>query len=448
MKALLFVALLQPAAVCNPDPVSPGLSSLGDVVGEVAPCSMSLSEAIESMRGTPQARALLESASAAIAKETGVPISAEMLETFLANPAAAESAMTVSVPQVVDALKKAQVVSGGRDPEPIAFKLPSGVDLADAPSYFDGAIEGPKEIAPGILRGDAPSDLPPEEVKTRRAFGEILDRLASNAGVPASDRFRVTYRGRSYSTIDGFLGALRASGHSVSAGVSQGVANFVDLQLKRPDGGSCEVRTPVLVKTGHFAPDGTELLVPAVHSGLKLDIAGPDVSARVSFFQGVGGTRFFAEGLGKDQSWVGGKIVERFEGDDAVRAASIAGLWRDSVEDMVASDRLVGGGYGQTGVCNDSVALIQLMITGRTTIYPLAMDHERVLRHLDAKIAEGGPLARRYRSLRDAVTRLPFDGGAGDSSQKDRILESIPYGAGSTPFPEADLTRRVLRGEI
>lgn len=469
MKALLglvaaltpAIALAQPTVGCEFDPANPGLSALcDDLSGAVAAipsaCGdepLTLSEALDAAGDTPERAALVKTALGVIAAQTGRVMTPAEIDAAIANPAVLESMMTVSIPQVAEGLKKAQAAAAANpDAEPPAapeYKLPSGVDIANAASWFDGTIEAPKAISGSLFRGDKASDLPPEQVKAHRALGEVLNRLADNVGKPAGERFRVTYRGASYTTQKGFLDALERSGHTVTATVSQGIANFLDLFVsKNGDGGPelCEVEGAVRVKTGHIGSDGKEVVVPAVHSGLKIRISGPDVNGAVSFFQGVGGTGFFPEGLGKDPSWVGGRDIETFGGADARKAIAAAGLWRKVVNDTAGSEGLLGGGYGQTGICNDSVALVQMLVTGRTTIYPLAMDKELMGKALDAKIAEGGPLAARWKELKSTVESLPRDTEA-DPTQPGRILDSIPFAPGATPFPGADHARAVLGGQ-
>lgn len=448
------LALAQPVSVgCTVDPSNPDLAALcTDVNGAAAavpdPCGdspMNLSEALDAAGNTPERAMLVKSVLGVVARETGREMSPAEIEAAIQDPRVLEGMMTVSIPQVVEGLKKAQAAAAANPdaPPPAApdFKLPSGVDMANAGSYFDGAAEPPKAVSGGLFRGDKPSDLPPEQVKAHRALGEVLNRLADNTGKPYADRFKVKYRGETYSTQKAFLDALERNGHTVTATVSQGIANFLDLFVAK-DGQLCEVEAAVRVRTGQLGPDGREVVVPAVHSGLKIRVSGPDVNGAVSFFQGVGGTGFFAEGLSKDQSWSGGRDIETFAGADARRAIAAAGLWRKVVNDTATESGLLGGGYGQTGICNDSVALLQQLVTGRTTIYPLAMDKDLMVKALDAKIAAGGSLAARWKEIRAAVLSLPRDTEA-DPTQPGRILDSIPFGD-TTPFPGADHARAVL----
>lgn len=449
-------AFAQPVTTCAVDPAHPELGAICETVNEaarvadVSPCEgpVSVGDVLALAASSPEHEPVVRALLGAFAKETGRTLSPAEVDALIRDPKRVEELMTVSIPEIVAGLKKAQAAADARGRQPAAdpgYTLPNGVDLADAASYMDGTIDGAKPIAEGILRGDLPSDLSAGQVQSRRALGEILDRLSRNIGEPSANRFRVTYKGSSFSTVDGFLAALERNGNAITATVTQGVANFIDLRIQHPSGGTCEVKTPVMIKTGYRAADGTEITVPAVHSGMNFSFSGPDLDGvEVSFYQGVGGTKFFAAGLGKDQSWSGGHEVERFTGADARKAASGAAFWRDVVEELSQKDGLIGGGYGQTGVCNDSVALLQLMLTGRTTIYPLAMDHARVNAFLDEKIAAGGTLATKYARLKELVGTLPVDTQA-DPTQPGRILDSIPFGAGPTGYPGADAARETLR---
>jgi len=446
------LALAQPAVGCAFDPANPGLEALCTDVNGAAeavpdPCGgkpMSLADALAAAGDTPERAVLVKSVLGVLARETGREMSSAEIDAAIANPATLEAMLTVSLPQVAEGLKKAQATANANPsaPAPPDWKLPSGVDMANAGSFFEGGIDAPKAVSGGLFRGDKASDLPAEQVKAHRALAEVMNRLADNTGKAYADRFQVKYRGETYTTQKGFLDALERSGHTVTATVSQGIANFLDLFVQK-DGALCEVEGAVRVRTGLVGPDGKEVVVPAVHSGLKIRIAGPDVTGAVSFFQGVSGTGFFAEGLGKDPSWVGGRDIESYSGKDARKSIAAAGLWRQLVNETAAANHLVGGGYGQTGICNDSVALLQQLVTGRTTIYPLAMDKALVGAALDAKIAAGGPLAAKWKAIKAAVDELPSDLGT-DPTQPGRILESIPFGPGSTPFPGADHAREVL----
>ena len=62
---------------------------------------------------------------------------------------------------------------------------------------------------------------------------------------------------------------------------------------------------------------------------------------------------------------------ERLTGEDAVRAARIAGLYANCLNGLATEMELPFGGYGLTAVCNDSAALVQECLYGVNTIYPM-----------------------------------------------------------------------------
>ena len=440
-------------ADCPFDPDASSIATLtGDVdaaaaaIPEAAPCTATLGDVVAAASKSPEGKVYAAALLAKLGDVTGNPLSPAQIAGLLANPGAADALLAVSIPQVVAAAKAVNEAHPATEPKKPNYTLPASVDLANAASYFDAGRSSTKPVFGNVLTGDRPSDaaaVSDAQVKSNKAMAEILTRLSMNTGAARADRFTVTYRGHDYRTIDGFTRALADNGNVVTATVNQRIANFIDLSIANADGTTCDVKAAVSIKTGYHAPDGAEVVVPATHSGLRIDVHGPDLEASASYFQGIDGTGFFPEGTSTRQAWVGFKDVEGYAGRKALKAISAAGMWTSVVNDVAAKEHLAGGGYGRTGICDDSVALIQQILTGRTTVYPLSMDHDLMGAYLDGKIAEGGRFAGRYRTLRSAMNALPSDAGS-DATQPGRILDSIPYGAGPTPFPGADLARAVL----
>lgn len=454
--ALLLVAF---GGVAHADcPFAPDASTtLPDLASDVdaaanatdAPCTATLGDVIGAATSSPEGKAWAAKMLGTLAAEAGHPLSDEQIAGLLADPSAADKLLVVSVPQVVEAAKGLNAASdahGGADIKPPAYKLPQTVDFADAASYMDATRSAPTKVAGNVFYNDRPSDpslVSDAQIKSNRAVAEILTRLSMNVGKARADQFTVTYKGHAHRTVDSLLRDLSAHGNTVTAKVNQRIANFIDLSMQKPDGTFCDVKAAVSIKTGLKDAAGNDIVVPATHSGLFVDIHGPDVDSTVAWFQGIDGTGFFPEGTSTRQAWVGGKDVEGYTGAQARKAVSAAGLWTSAVNDVVVEKKLPGGGYARTGICDDSVAMIQKLVTGRTTIYPLSMDHDLMGEYLDRKIAEGGPLAGKYQTLRDTMNALPSDVGT-DSTQPARVLNSIPWGPGATPFPEADAARAAL----
>ena len=454
-STLLALGMLAGSRIALADcPFNPDGSALETLTDDVnaaaiaseAPCTATLGDVIGVAAQSPEGRAYAAALLAKLGEATGNPLSPEQVQGLLADPSAADKLLAVSIPQVVAAAKAVNARGNDAAPNVPSYKLPASADLATAASFFPPARSSRTNEFGNVFYGDAPSDpaqIPDADVSSNLAMAEILTRLSLNTGKAAADQFAINYQGHSYRTLDAFLKALAAHGNTVTATVNQRIANFIDLSLAKPDGTFCDVKAAVSVKTGYHAADGSEIEVPATHSGLRVEVHGPDLNATASYFQGIDGTGFFPEGTSSRQAWVGFHDVEAYSGATALKAISAAGLWTNVVNDIAAKDHLVGGGYGRTGICDDSVAMIQQLVTGRTTIYPLSMDHDLMGAYLDSKAAEAGPLAGRYQKLRRVLDALPSD-AVSDPTQPSRILSSIPFGPGKTPFPGADAARAAL----
>jgi len=281
-------------------------------------------------------------------------------------------------------------------------------------------------------------------------MAEVLDRLGSNVSAPAGEKFRVKYGSQTYSRLDSFLKALVADGHTVEARVEHRVANFADLKTRAPDGTWLDVPAALLVKTGVKDASGEEAMVPTVHSELVFSIKrgpttkGPGFDADVKWYQGISGTGFFPANLAKTPAWCGGKVADTFTGPKALEAASLAGLFSDMINDVAAAQKLAVGGYGITGVCNDSVAVVQHAMTGRSTAYPLLMRDETLAGELSARVNDKDKRDdASYTRLAKSVKSVPSDAVANDSA-RTRALESMPWSAGTEPFAKTERSRVIL----
>src|SRR4051812_22011282 len=372
----------------------------GETPAEEAPCTATLGDVIDAATKTPEGKVFMAGMLAKLGEATGKPLSPEQIAGLLPDPSAADKLLAVSIPQVVAAAKAANDAAAANPnaaaaPKAPDYKLPQSADLATAASFFPPDRSSRTHEFGNVYYGDGPSDpaeVSDAQVSSNKAMAEILTRLSLNTGKAHADQFSISYKGHPYHTIDSFTRALAANGNTVTATVNHRIANFIDLSIAKPDGSFCDVKAAVSIKTGYQTPDGADVEVPATHSGLRIDVSGPDLNATASYFQGIDGTGFFPEGTSSRQAWVGFKDAEAYSGGQALKAISAAGMWTSVVNEVADKDHLVGGGYGRTGICDDSVAMIQQLVTGRTTIYPLSMDHDLMGGFLDAKAAEGGPL--------------------------------------------------------
>ena len=418
------------------------------------PDAVSLPTMLKQLGSTPEGQAVVKGLLEKFTAQTGIPVPPAMVSAVLAKPERLVDVLAARPDQLaagVDAVNLAYKSGKIADLPPMSRKLPATFDLAklDAAPHARGPME-PKQLVPGLYQGDLPSDLTEAQAKQNMVMAEVLDRLGSNASAPAGEKFHVKYGSQTYSRLDSFLKALVADGHTVEARVEHRVANFADLKTRAPDGTWLDVPAALLVKTGVKDASGEEAMVPTVHSELVFSIKrgpttkGPGFDADVKWYQGISGTGFFPANLAKTPAWCGGKVADTFTGPKALEAASLAGLFSDMVNDVAAAQKLAVGGYGITGVCNDSVAVVQHAMTGRSTAYPLLMRDETLAGELSARVKDKDKRDdASYTRLAKSVKAVPSDAVANDSARA-RALESMPWTAGTEPFAKTERSRVIL----
>ncbi len=420
------------------------------------PGTVGLPQVIAQLGNSPQAKGMVKKVIADFEATTGVEVPRALVNAALANPARLVDILMLSPEQMsagFDALNAAHQAGQIQDVAPRTYNLPKTFDLANIDS---AAVERPephlKELAPGLLQGNLKSDLPDAQAKRNIVMAEVFDRLATNAGQPRGERFAVRYDGGQFTRLDTFLKALQESGHQIEVVVRHRVANFANLKTKAPDGTILDVPTPLLVRTGVRDDAGNEAVVPSVHSELVINVTpGPNatgdaITAEVKWYQGVTTTGFFPCGLHQNPAWLGGTTVDSFSGDAATKAVELAGLLGDLITDVAKDRSLIASGYGITGVCNDSVAIIQHAMAGRTTAYPLMMRDATLMGDLETRLADRD---RRddpeYRTLAASILAVPSDVG-GSPDLNERAVASIPWEPGRDPLASTEQAREILAG--
>jgi hypothetical protein len=208
---------------------------------------------------------------------------------------------------------------------------------------------------------------------------------------------------------------LAKEGHTIVVVDQRLAANFGDLEK---DGTS--VATPLWVSTGRTMKDGTVLALPVPHAQLLLSVRGPVVNADVTLYpaldlagDGSGGTRFRAD-LTSDQPWCGFVEAHRYEGAQAIEAVRWMGELRRVVDDKVREKKLPLDGYFALGVCTLAPALVELALTGTSTLWPLTHDPA-----LWDGATEVDALAK----------KLPYDGRGAATPTDARLKASVPWRA-------------------
>ncbi|KAJ8901735.1 hypothetical protein NDN08_003941 [Rhodosorus marinus] len=262
------------------------------------------------------------------------------------------------------------------------LKTPQPNPLSDA--FFPGLYLG---MSPGVEhRYDQ------REIIVNRLICQILNRLASNAyptglidpedGVPGPFAVQMTEQSPKLLSPEALLAALVESGHSVSGGIFTNITAFgINLSTKKADGTWADVPVAIPIRTGvrtlndDLRVETTEISNLIPHSAFFVDCTGPLLDFRSEFFQGIDGfTGWNAPPF----------VLKYYQNHPEINA--LHGIW--SFEDMISGVKhashimniynyiatkwnLPVGGYGYSGVCLDSVALVQHSVKGETTVFPI-----------------------------------------------------------------------------
>jgi len=415
---------------------------------------VSLPEVLAKMGSSREGQAAVSQLLETLRQKTGVAVAPEVQAALLSNPSAATTALELTPRQLsqgIAALNAAYQAGQVKQVEPRKRVLPrTGFDLGGiAALAVEREAPKLKEVAPGLFTGSLPGALGDAQVKTSRVLAEVLDRLSRNASAGAGETFSVTYRGKAYERSDELLAALRAGGHEVKVTFEQRAANFADLKTPVPGSNPpawLDVPAPLMLRTGIRDPAGNEAVLPAAHSEMIVSITGPELDTQVRFFQGVDGTGFFPRGASAEPKWLGRVTHGEVSGERALEAVRLAGALSDVIGTSARAANLYADGYGVTGVCNDSVAVVQQALMGRADQYPLLMRDEVLFGVLKQRLSDAelrdDPT---YRALKKAIEALPSDVQS-NPTLRERALCSIPWSEGQEPFTSTVLARRILGG--
>ncbi len=423
------------------------------------PNAVSLPQLLKVMGSTPEGQASLAKVIGAIQAKTGMSVPPEMMEAIKKNPAALTKALEMTPGQLMagfQGLNAAYKAGKLKKSEAAAPQLPQKFDLANLKNTNVKRPESDlKQIAPGIFQGDLKSDLPDAKAKNNIVTAEIFQRLSANASAPADKQFSVKYGTKEFTRVDDFLKALKADGYQVNVKFEQRIANFAALKTVVPGSNPpkfVDVPAPVMAKTGIKDAQGREATVPVAHSEMVVSIKagpktkGPKLDADIKFYQGTGGTGFFPCDVMATPEWCGKSTLATVSGDKALKAIKVAGAFTDLVNSTAATKDLYMGGYGVTGVCNDSVAIVEQAVTGKAHEYPLLMNDAIFKDEINKRLTDADkrddPL---YQSIATAIRQLPTDNSQ-NATTRQRALASLPWAAGREPFQSSVDARAILSG--
>lgn len=430
-----------------------------DLTPGVVPDAVSLSTVLKGMAGTPNAKQAVQGVVAELEAKLGVKVPPALVAAAIANPDRLVDILALSPADMkkgFDAMHAAHASRQSSGAPPSAGKprhLPQRVRLEDALQMAIARPKGDlKELAPGLFRGDVPSSLPDDQARRNMVLAEVFDRLGENATAPPAERFTLTFAGHTLTTLPAFLKVLVDAGYTVEGEVAHRIADFAALKVKDAQGTILDVPAAVMVRTGYQDANGEEAVLPSVHSEVVFKIRGgpqargPNLDADLKWYQGVPNTGFFACDLMRKSTWTGTVVTDKLDQPQALRAAVLAATLSDVINDVARAAGLAMNGYGVTGVCNDSVAVVQQAVTGHITGYPLFMrdavlDPEIERRLRDSNRRDDATL----RELKAAMALAPSD-ETSSTTAAARALASIPWAAGKEPFASTARARAILAG--
>jgi hypothetical protein len=254
-------------------------------------------------------------------------------------------------------------------------------------------------------------------------MARVLNQLVQYPG-------SVSYQGSPLSSIADLTEALASDRYSLSVASVRVYADFIALSLDPAQQDPKYVVWPVYLGTGITLSRGRDLAVPAGHSEWVLTMTNEDGAfARVAFYHGTSGIGFFPK-ITERPEWTGERSLLSFDVETAegyARTRDVLTAIQDylsyfSYERASLAPTLPADGYGYLSVCNDSAAVIELMIGERehSSTWPSgrALELPRLASRPqtnDRQVIEA--LGR----LRNDFDQIAFEG------LEQRILEMTPY---------------------
>lgn len=426
--------------------------------------AVGLPDVIKQLSRGPQADALIDKLTVGLKQSLGLDVPPALIAAARANPERIIDMLAFTPQQMragFDAMHAQHRVR--TQLQPTTTDASTTTKSRQLPAHFktstmdtvtvkrsDGDLQ---TLAPGLSRGDVPNaTLSDAQARKNIVLAEVIDRLADNAGKPKAERFVVEHQGSRFTSLPHFMQALEKDGYVVEAKLTHRVADFFALKTNAPDGTILDVPMAAMVRTGVVDKNGQEAILPTVHSELVFSVRPgptskqPTFSGDVKWYQGISGTGFFPCDTMRKSTWTGTTTATTFDHARSLEAMNLCGVLGDVIQDASAKAGLAMSGYGVTGVCNDSVAIIQQAMTGEVTAYPLFMRDAMLLPEIKARLQDTNRMDDgALKALKAAIDVVPSDDRQ-NASSKARALASIPWSSGQAPFQSTEDARRILAG--
>jgi len=329
----------------------------------------------------------------------------------------------------------------------------------------------PKYILPQLLpdlvkgTGKLGGATSQEEMAVNAKIATLLNRLAANA-LPGAMRkqFVVKIGEKEFTSPVTFVQGLLSSKlcSDVDVFVFQRLTAFgkaFSIVERNADDPETEyVPLCIPMRTGVHALDGEDIVTLMCHASIRLEVElEPSLAEKLSmrrlrmdWYQAIGefvGWYAYDE---FDWPWQGG-IVKKWPGEKRWQALQHTTMTSVIVNKCAAESQLMLGGYGYTGLCLDSVGIVEMAVDSSCSVFPLLMcGQARVaLQHSIAHDLEdySDYSIEMRKALLDAVANLPSDVVIGPKELPDacrRLISSNP-GQGKSVFRQLNKCYRQIR---
>ncbi|KAL0488840.1 protein transport protein sec71 [Acrasis kona] len=280
-----------------------------------------------------------------------------------------------------------------------------------------------------------------------RAISIILNRLVENlSSHNESTTFSVLFDGQdgtttAVSSVPDFLGMLTQLGFTFKASVQQRIS-LVMLAVVRDEetGLISDVPASIFIRTGF----GNATLASG-HAELCWTVNNQTLNSSFCFFTGSGirGTTFGWQWPAKE--WAGHqKFTKVTDNKKACELLNYASHYASLANHVASEHSLYDFGYAVLGLCNDAVAVMQMIVQNEVDVYPLIMNKELLLEEIE-KRKQFGKVTEEITLIEDALRRMPDD-RVRNKSMRERALKSIPFERGQELYKSTLDARNIIEG--
>jgi hypothetical protein len=251
--------------------------------------------------------------------------------------------------------------------------------------------------------------------------------------------------------------ALIHMGHSVESCISSHVTTFgVGLSVLEDDGTWSNIPMACFLQSGFTDNNGQDAYAMLPHSGLNLEVRGPLLEkGSIQHYMSVEGVCAWGSNHYSVAPWIQDVYCGPvYRGRDVVRTVRVAALEAVLINGVASELELPFGGYGLTGVCNDSAAMIEYALTGQTHIYPItlgrfAMHNLRFAHMFRERLQHQGHNMKKevddLNALITAIKKLPSDLSTVPGNAEHQIERYLHLHSTDTPFSIIRESKKVVQ---